>query len=176
MHTIKWYLSSKPILCSLVYLRKQKCKDLRFLFFSYSFTVRYRWKILLFAVSAPFLPHYPVFQKIHCKPGKSHPHPGSITASVSQKEQLCLQCPGIFFQLKKTKLDAVRCFCFFFVFIRFDFLCIDGFAKYRRAIACATSSKFSSKIRLSSPLLINPASTSTAGILVREGRQVPVFL
>ena len=24
MHTIKWYLSSKPILCSLVYLRKQK--------------------------------------------------------------------------------------------------------------------------------------------------------
>lgn len=45
---------------------------------------------------------------------------------VSQKEQLCLQCPGIFFQIKKTKLDAVRCFCFFFVFIRFDFLCIDG--------------------------------------------------
>ena len=45
---------------------------------------------------------------------------------VSQKEQLCLQCPGIFFQIKKTKLDAVRCFCFFFVFIRFNFLCIDG--------------------------------------------------
>ena len=114
MHIAKCFFF-KPILCSLVYLRKQRV-NLRFLFFSYSFTVRYRWKILLFAMSAPFLPHVSSFQRSTVNP-VSPILSGSITASYPKKTAVPAVL-GIFFQIKKTKLDAVRVFLLLFVFIK----------------------------------------------------------